>query len=116
LQRVRALVPGFLVGLPVALLVYLWLHATREFAVLIGLVIGTAIFLVVSTSTDGSEIAADDAWREAAPDLPPFSDRMAMERDQASIPGPETAHKTARAGHGRTDDSAAGHSRVAASK
>jgi len=95
---------------------YLWLHATREFTVIIGAVIGLAFFLVVSTSTNPGDAAADDAWREAAPDLPPFSDRVAMERDQSNIPGPENGPKTARAGRGRTDGVVAGSDQVAVSK
>jgi len=89
LQRVRGLVAAVLVSVPLALFLLVWLHATREFAVLIGCGLGLAIFIVVATGTDAHDQAADAAWREAALDLPPVSDRVILERDQARMPGPE---------------------------
>jgi hypothetical protein len=89
LQRVRGLVAATLVGVPLMLFLLVSLHATREFALLIGCGIGLAIFAVVATGTDARDFAADAAWREAAPDLPPVSDRISLERKQASMAGPE---------------------------
>jgi hypothetical protein len=88
LLRVRGLLAGALVGIPVILFLLLWMHATREFGIVIGCGIGLAIFMVVVTGTDAHDAAADAAWQVAAPDLPPVMDRAAMERDQASMPGP----------------------------
>jgi hypothetical protein len=65
-----------------------WLHAVVEAAAVGGGVVGLAIFAVVATRGDAREAAADAAWREAAPDLPPVSDRVTMERQQARLPGP----------------------------
>jgi hypothetical protein len=47
---------------------------------------------------------ADDAWLTAAPDLPPSSDRKAMEAVQSQMPGPEKNRDTAA---GTADPSAA---------
>jgi len=100
LQRVRALVAAMAVAIPLMIFLLLWLHATREFAVLIACALGLAIFAVVATGTDAHDAAADTAWKEAALDLPPVSDRVILERMQANMPGPE---KTKR-GNGRPRD------------
>jgi hypothetical protein len=50
--------------------------------------LGLAVFSVVVTGTDAHDAAADAAWQAAAADLPPVSDRVALERDQVSMPGP----------------------------
>ncbi len=76
----------FLVGL---------LGATWPFAIFSSLVLGIGIIAVVATRASETEGAADVAWQEAAPDLPPGSDRRAMEAAQATMPGPE---KTRRSG------------------
>jgi hypothetical protein len=76
------------VGAPVTAFLTLWLHAPIEAAVIISLVLGVAIFAIVATRSDDHDDAADVAWREAAPDLPPVSDRVALERGQRSMPGP----------------------------
>lgn len=76
----------FLVGL---------LGATWPFAILSSLLLGIGIIAVVATRSSDQEGEADAAWLEAAPDLPPGSDRRAMEMTQATLPGPE---KTRRGG------------------
>jgi hypothetical protein len=88
LQRVRGIIAALAVGAPVTAFLKLWLHAPLEAAVIISLVLGVAIFAIVATRSDAHDDAADAAWREAAPDLPPVSDRVALERDQISMPGP----------------------------
>lgn len=88
MQRARGLIAGTLVGVPLAAFMIFWLHAVVEAAALGGGVVGLAIFAVVATRGDTREAAADAAWREAAPDLPPVSDRVVMERQQARLPGP----------------------------
>jgi len=95
LQRVRGLVAAVAVSVPLMIFLLLWLHATREFAVLIGCAIGLAIFAVVATGSDAHDAAADAAWKEAALDLPPVSDRVILERMQASMPGPEKPKRAA---------------------
>jgi hypothetical protein len=88
LQRVRGIIAAFAVGLPLTAFLKLWLHAPLEAAVAISVVLGVAIFAIVATRSDAHDEAADAAWREAAPDLPPVSDRIALERDQISMSGP----------------------------
>jgi len=94
LQRVRGLIAASLVGVPLGAFMILWLHALIWAAALGGGVVGLAIFAVVATRSDVREEAADAAWREAAPDLPPVSDRVVLERVQARLPGPGKQRKT----------------------
>jgi hypothetical protein len=96
LQKVRGLVAAVLVGAPLAAFLMFWLHATREFAGLCVLGIGLAIFAVVATRSDAHDEAADLAWQAAAPDLPPVSDRVALERTQAVMLGPSKKKATPR--------------------
>jgi hypothetical protein len=95
LQRVRGLIAAALVGVPLGIFVTVSLHATREVAALLGLIVGLAVFAVVATGTATRDLAADAAWREAAPDLPPVMDRMILERNQASMPGPGKQRRSA---------------------
>ncbi len=88
MQRVRGLIAAVLVGAPLGIFVTVTLHATTEVASLLGFVVGLAVFAVVATGTDTHDLAADAAWREAARDLPPVSDRIILERSQVSMPGP----------------------------
>jgi len=83
-----------LVGVPLGAFLFVSLHATREIAAAVGFVVGLAIFAVVATGTDARDAAADAAWRQAAPDLPPSSDRIALERNQVTMPGPEKGRRT----------------------
>jgi hypothetical protein len=89
LQRLLGLIAATLVGVPLAFFLWFWLHAVLWFVGIIAGGVGAAIFAVVATRSDATDEAAEAAWREAAPDLPPVSDRAALERDQASMPGPE---------------------------
>ncbi len=88
MQRVRGLIAAILVGVPLGLFLLITLHATREVSVLIGSCVGVAVFAVVATGPDPRDEAADAAWQEAAHDLPPVSDRVILERVQATMPGP----------------------------
>ncbi len=94
LQRLRGVTTGFLVGLVLTAYVGYWLHGVREVAILVGIGLGLAIGLVVGTRTDAGDAAADEAWRRVAPDLPPVSDRVALEASQAKMPGPEQDPRT----------------------
>ena len=93
MQRVRGLIAATLVAVPLAFFLWFSLHATLWFVGVIAGGVGAAIFGTVATRSDATDEAADAAWREAAPDLPPASDRAALERDQASMPGPEKRGK-----------------------
>jgi hypothetical protein len=94
LQQIRGLLAGALVGGPLGIFVTVSLHATREVAVLIGLAVGLAIFVVVATGANPRDEVADAAWREAAADLPPASDRIALERTQARMQAPVKQRRT----------------------
>jgi hypothetical protein len=71
--------------------VFLWqtMGANWPFAIGAGLVLGLGIFAVVATRASETDIAADAAWRTAAPELPPSSDRRATEAARNTTPGPE---------------------------
>ena len=101
MQRVRGLIAGALVGVPLGIFILFTLHATREAAALVGFAVGLAVFVVVATGTDARDQIAEAAWREAAPDLPPFSDRTALEQSQVTMPGPQKHRRTG----GRSHDS-----------
>ena len=113
MQRLRGLITGALVGVPLGIFVTVTLHATREYAVLIGSAVGLAVFAVVATGTNARDELADAAWREAAPDLPPVSDRIILERTQANMPGPGKQRRT---GARLRDDSEGAQSSDAASQ
>lgn len=94
MQKVRALIGATIVGLPLWCLLFFSLHATREIATVAAAGVGLAIFAVVATGTDARDAEADAAWREAAPDLPPASDRIALDRSLATMPGPDRGRRT----------------------
>lgn len=99
MQRLKGLVAGSFIGCCVALFMVFspTMHAPVELVVPIAVMVGTAIFLVVATATGPEDAAADAAWRLAAPDLPPVSERLALEREQASLPGPDRKTDTTEA-------------------
>jgi hypothetical protein len=92
-QRVRGLIAGTLVGVPLGIFMMLWLHAVVQAAALGGAVVGIGVFAVVATRSDAREEAADAAWREAAPDLPPVSDRVALESVKGRLLAPPPRRK-----------------------
>lgn len=93
MQRFRGVLAGLIVGLPLSMFMVLWLHAGRGLALILAGIVGIAIFLVVATRSDEHDLAADVAWREAAPDLPPASERAAMVLAQANLPVPVKQRK-----------------------
>ena len=96
MQLVRGLVIGAIVGgVMYVYLTFTWLRATQWFAVVASVGLGLAIFAVVGTRSDGRGAAQDAAWRAAAPDLPPVSDRAALEEGQVRIPAPARPRKRA---------------------
>jgi hypothetical protein len=94
-QVQKGVFAAFAVGIPLGLYLHLWLHGTLLFTLLAVGTLGTGITIVVGTRSDKTDAAADAAWEAAAPDLPPVSDRRALEISQAHLPGPE-------AGSGKT--------------
>lgn len=93
MQRIRGLIAGSLVGIPLGGFMMLWLHAVVWAAALGGGLVGLGIFAVVATRSDAHEEAADAAWREAAADLPPVSDRISLDRLQAGASVPQSRRK-----------------------
>ena len=93
MQKLRGLIAAAIVGVPLGAFLFYSLHATVEIAAIVASGVGLAIFAVVATGADAHGAAADEAWRKAAPDLPPASDRVALERTQAAMPGPEKARR-----------------------
>jgi hypothetical protein len=93
LQRVRGIISATLVGVPLSAFLWFWLHAPLEVSILISVVLGAVIFTIVASRSDWHEAAEDAAWRDAAPDLPPVSDRRILELDQLHMPGPEKSQR-----------------------
>lgn len=88
MQRLRGLFAALVVSVPLAAFMAFWLQAGLQLGAALAGIVGVAIFAVVATRSDEGDLAADAAWREAAPDLPPTSERAAMELAQISIPAP----------------------------
>ena len=65
------------------------LGAGWPFAIGASIVLGLGIIAVVASRATDDDLAADRAWAAAAADLPPASDRRAMEEAQRVMPGPE---------------------------
>ena len=90
-QALKGVAAALIVCIPLGLNLHFWLHGTIAVTLLICIALGLAIFVVVGTRSDATDAAADAAWRAAAADLPPVSDRVALERDQRQMSGPEEA-------------------------
>jgi hypothetical protein len=88
MQLLRGLVVGAIVGALLYFFLTLWMHAIDWLAAISALGLGLSVMAVVGTGRDEQGIAADLAWRAAAPDLPPVMDRVNMERGQAHLPSP----------------------------
>ncbi len=89
-QVIKGVIAGTVVGVPLAAYLVAMLNALPLFAALAGLGMASAILAVVGTRTAREDAAADLAWRAAAPDLPPASDRRVIEELQVRMAGPES--------------------------
>jgi hypothetical protein len=96
MRVVRALGPALLVGGVFAVFLVNGLGAGWLFAVTSGAAIGVGILAVVASRPTVRDRLADQAWRAAAPDLPPESDRRVLEQTQEAMPGPEKKGADAR--------------------
>jgi len=94
-QVLKGVVAAMIVCVPLGLNLHLWLHATPPVTILIAGGLALAIIVVVGTRSDQADATADEAWRAAAPDLPPVSDRRSMEAAQQQLPGPDAAGRKA---------------------
>jgi hypothetical protein len=90
-QILKGVAAAVIVDVPLGLYLYFWLHAPLWFALLLLGILGSAIVAVVGTRSDASDAAADAAWREAAPDLPPVSDRRVTDGGRGQMPAPTAA-------------------------
>ena len=88
MQRVRGVLAGSVIAVPLAAWLVLWLHSGLELGAVLAGIVGLAVFAVVGSRSDAHDLAADVAWRLAAADMPPASDRSAMEAAQADMPAP----------------------------
>jgi hypothetical protein len=91
MQLLRSLVTSAIVGGLLYGFLTIWMHGVEWFAALASMALGLAILAVVGTRGDDNGAAPDAAWRAAAPDLPPVSDRVALEQAPIHIPGPAKA-------------------------
>jgi len=87
-QVLKGVGAAVVVGVPLGLYFHFWLRGTLPFTALLVGVMSLGIIIVVGTRSDEADAAADLAWRAAAPDLPPVSDRRSMEAAQRHMPGP----------------------------
>ena len=85
---IRAWVYGVTTGGASFVFLTLWMRGNMPFDALISVIIGVAIVSVVGTGKDERNVSADAAWQAAAPDLPPYSERVALEHDHYPMPVP----------------------------
>ena len=89
MRALKSLGSALIVGAGFSVFLVFMLGANWRFAVGSSVVLGLGIVAVVGTRPSDRDVAADSAWRAAAPDLSPVSDRLALEAAQSSMPGPE---------------------------
>ncbi len=87
-QLIRPIASGLIVALIAGGFLFIWMHAPIWFAVANAAVIGVVVLAISGSAPTARDEAADQAWADAAPDLPPHSERREMERDQAALPAP----------------------------
>jgi hypothetical protein len=97
MRTAQGIVAAVVVGSVFTLYLVNFLGAGWPFAISSSLILGFGIVAVVVTRTSDRDVLADEAWRAGAPDLPPASDRRAMEDSQSAIPGPEKSRPAGRA-------------------
>lgn len=89
MSRMRGLVFGVVTGGVAYLFLTLWMRGNSTFDMVLSTVLGVAVFSVVGTGKDERNVLADAAWQAAAPDLPPYSERLVLEHSQTRMPGPD---------------------------
>jgi hypothetical protein len=85
MRTLRGLGAALVVSSAFAVFIVVMLGATWLFAILASGAIGLAIVAVVLSRTSEADLAADAAWLAAAPDLPPASDRRALEQKTVTL-------------------------------
>jgi len=89
MRTLKALGPALVVSIAFSWWLVNMLGAGWVFAIGSSSLIGLSIFAVIRSRPTQGDWLADEAWRAAAPDLPPVSDRRSLEQAQEAIPGPE---------------------------
>jgi len=99
-QRLESLLIGLGVGIGLGGWGFISLHAVPLVAAATGGIVGLVVFLIVASKPNPADASADAAWREAAKDLPPTSDRLALEAAQEHIARPGEGRGRRRDGSG----------------
>jgi hypothetical protein len=96
MRTLKALGPALLVSIAFSWWMVNMLGSGWLFAISFSSVIGFGIFAVVRSRPTEEDRLADEAWKSAVADLPPVSDRRALEQSQEAIPGPSKKATQAR--------------------
>jgi len=103
MRALKGLAPALFVSGAFAYFLVVFLGAGWPFAIGSSAVIGLGILAVIWSRPTERDRLADEAWQAAAPDLPPASDRQALELAQEAMPGPEKKRAGARSQVGRDE-------------
>jgi hypothetical protein len=95
-QRLEGLLIGAGVGIGLGGWVFISLHAVPLVALAVGAIVGLPVFAIVASRPNPVDAAADAAWRAAARDLPPASDRLTLEAAQEHIDAPVARRRRGR--------------------
>lgn len=89
IQSLRFLFGALVVGAVAFLFLFLWMRTSPIVGLAIAAALGVLVLAISGVGSETRNARADQAWIEAAPDLPPHSERVTMEREQGSYQGPE---------------------------
>ena len=87
MQRIKGLVAAAVIGMPLGAFLFVSLHASREIAVLVGSVVGLAIFAVVATGTDARDAAMPGPEKGRRTSPRPRDDIQGVAPTNAATPG-----------------------------
>ncbi len=92
-RGMRMVVVAVAIGLAMFAFLTYWMRGSEIFTLPASIFIGAGVLAVMGTQNDDAAGAADRAWREAAPDLPPVSDRSKTASLEATITAPRRPPK-----------------------